>query len=150
MNFPGSTATAENDRREHAASGRPILAGIEVREDDIESPRGIDVVSAVVRASAVLILLLALGQFAHWWLNRPPGGAGIGLLVGDTIRLIVFAALLWAAGELATLVVKTHHDIRASRILAARQTYMLRQMGLASGYLSSPDPADSRRPDDRP
>jgi hypothetical protein len=147
MNVPGSTAAAESDRREPAPTGRPILAGIEVREDDIESPRGINIVSAVVRASAVLILLLALGQFAHWWLNRPPGGAGIGLLVGDTIRLIVFAALLWAAGELATLVVKTHHDIRASRILAARQTYMLRQMGMASGYLAPPDPANRNRPD---
>jgi hypothetical protein len=120
----------------HPTAGRPTLAGIEVRENDIEAPRGINVVSAVVRVSAVVILLLALGQFVHWWLNRPPGGAGMGLLVGDTIRLIVLSALLWAAGELATLMVKTHYDIRATRILAARQTHMLRQIAIGSGYLA--------------
>jgi len=135
------TADKPKSDQRHPREGKPTLGGIEVRENDIETPTGINVVSAVVRVSAVVILLLALGQFVHWWLSRPPGGAGVGLLVGDTIRLIVFSALLWAAGELATLMVKTHHDIRATRILAARQTHMLRQIGVGSGYLPS-EPAE--------
>jgi hypothetical protein len=119
---------------------RPQLAGVEVREDDIEPQRGLHLIAVVFRVSGVVILLLALWQFAAWWLNRPPGGVGIGLLVGDTIRLIVFSGLLWAAGDLANLMIKTHHDIRAGRILLARQTYMMRQLGIAKGALPMPEP----------
>lgn len=112
----------------HTADNRPLLAGIQVREEDIEPQKGLDIASAVFRVAGVVILILALGQFAAWWINRPPGGAGLGLLVGDTIRLVVFAGLLWAAGDLASLAIKTHYDIRAARILLARQTAMMRQM----------------------
>jgi hypothetical protein len=34
--------------------------------------------------------------------------------------------------------IKTHYDIRAARILMARQTYMIRKMGEANGSLPSP------------
>lgn len=114
---------------------RPLLSGVEVREEDLEPQKGLHLVGILFRISSVVILVLALGQFAAWWLNRPPGGAGIGLLVGDTIRLIVFAGLLWGAGDLANLMIKTHYDIRAARILLARQTYMIRKMGEANGAL---------------
>ncbi|HEX8672049.1 MAG TPA: hypothetical protein VF710_09180 [Longimicrobium sp.] len=118
---------------------RPLLSGVEVREEDLEPQKGLHLVGILFRISSVVILVLALGQFAAWWLNRPPGGAGIGLLVGDTIRLIVFAGLLWGAGDLANLMIKTHYDIRAARILMARQTYMMRKMGEANGSLPSPN-----------
>jgi hypothetical protein len=114
---------------------RPLLSGVEVREEDLEPQKGLHLVGILFRIASVVILVLALGQFAAWWLNRPPGGAGIGLLVGDTIRLIVFAGLLWGAGDLANLMIKTHYDIRAARILLARQTYMMRKMGEANGSL---------------
>lgn len=39
---------------------------------------------------------------------------------------MVFAGLLWGAGDLANIAIKTHYDIRAARILLARQTYMMR------------------------
>jgi hypothetical protein len=112
-----------------------LLAGVEVREEDLEPQKGLDVAGTVVHVAAVVILLLALGQFVAWWVDRPPGGAGMGLLIGDTIRLIVLSALLWAAGDVIKLMIKTHYDIRAARILLARQTYMMRNMGVASGEL---------------
>lgn len=127
---------------------RPVLAGVEVREEDLEPTRGLEVATAVLRAAAVVVLLLALFQFGYWWFDRPPGGAGLGLLVGDTIRLIVFAALLWAGSDLAAMMIKTHYDIRATRILAARQTYMLRQMGIANGSLPEVDDIANRRAQD--
>ena len=114
-----------------------MLAGVEVREEDLEPQKGLHIVGLLFRISSVVILVLALGQFGAWWLNRPPGGAGIGLLLGDTIRLMVFAGLLWGAGDLANLMIKTHYDIRAARILLARQTYMMRQMGEANGTLAA-------------
>ena len=123
------------DETGHRPGKRPMLAGVEVREEDLEPQKGLDVAGTVVHVSAVVILVLALGQFAVWWLDRPPGGAGMGLLIGDTIRLIVLSALLWAAGDVIKLMIKTHYDIRAARILLARQTHMLRDMGVARGEL---------------
>jgi len=67
------------------------------------------------------------------------------VLVGDTIRLIVFAGLLWAAGDLATLWIKTHHDIRAARILLARQTSMMRRIGIKSGMLPPNEQTEKHR-----
>lgn len=148
MGIATGVAEGESDRTGRRSDGRPMLAGIEVREDDLEAPTGIHVAAMVVRVSSIVILVLAIGQFVAWWLNRPPGGAGIGLLVADTIRLIVLSALLWAAGELAALVVKTHYDIRATRILAARQTYMMRQMALSRGDLEASEPPGHRRVSD--
>ncbi|HET7231543.1 MAG TPA: hypothetical protein VFJ16_16150 [Longimicrobium sp.] len=127
---------------------RPMLAGVEVREEDLEQPAGLHAAAVVVRVSAVVVFILALAQFAAWWIDRPPGGAGLGLLVGDTIRLTVVSALLWAASQLIELLVKSHYDIRAGRILLARQTYMLRQMGLASGHLPEEEVTHDRRADD--
>ena len=132
----------------HTADNRPMLAGMQVREDNLEPQKALDIASTLFRIAAGVILILALGQFAAWWLSRPPGGAGVGLLVGDTIRLIVFAGLLWAAGDLASLAIKTHYDIRAARILLARQTYMMRQMAEARGEVEPAGPDGHRRETD--
>lgn len=141
----------ESDETGHRPGKRPMLAGVEVREEDLEPQRGLDVTSTVVHVSAGVILVLALGQFAAWWIDRPPGGAGMGLLIGDTIRLIVLSALLWAAGDVIKLVIKTHYDIRAARILLTRQTHMMRSMGVASGELPAvQEPVGARRAEDEP
>ena len=139
---------SESDETGLRAGKRPLLSGVEVREEDLEPQKGLDVASTVVHVSAAVILVLALGQFAAWWLDRPPGGAGMGLLIGDTIRLIVLSALLWAAGDVIKLMIKTHYDIRAARILLARQTYMMRHMGVASGELPAEQPGAARRAED--
>ena len=128
---------------------RPMLAGLEVREEDLEPQKGLHAISVLFRIASVIILVLALGQFGAWWLSRPPGGAGLGLLVGDTIRLIVFAGLLWGAGDLANLMIKTHYDMRASRILLARQTYMMRLMAEASGAIPAAPQLHRRASDAR-
>ena len=114
---------------------RPELQGVEVREEDLEPQKGLHIAAVLFHIAAGIILVLALAQFVVWWLDRPPGNVGIGVLVGDTIRLIVFSGLIWAAGDLANLMIKTHYDVRAARILLARQTYMMKQMGIAGGEL---------------
>lgn len=139
---------SEDEGREtDGGKRRPMLAGVEVREEDLEPIKGLEVATLVVRVAAAVVLLLALFQFGYWWFDRPPGGVGMGLIIGDTIRLIVFAALLWAGADLAGVMIKTHYDIRASRILMARQTYMMKQMGVAKGALP-PEEAGHRRADD--
>ncbi|HYJ80229.1 MAG TPA: hypothetical protein VEW03_11530 [Longimicrobiaceae bacterium] len=135
---------------EHPRGRRPVMAGVEVRQEDVETQRGLHLAEVVVKVSAVVILLLALAQFAVWWLDRPPGGAGMGLLIGDTIRLVVVSALLWAAADVIQLLIKSHYDLRAARILLARQTYMMRQMGIHSGEMPPQDAEGARRADDQP
>lgn len=124
---------------------KPTIAGVDVREDDLDRKPGLHIAAIVIRVSSIVILLLAIWQFYAWFQDRPPGGAGLGLLVGDTIRLIVFAALLWAASELAELWIKTHYDMRAARILLARQTYMIRQWGVATGAIPPQEPPEAER-----
>lgn len=139
---------SEDEGREtDGGKRRPMLAGVEVREEDLEPTKGLEVATTVVRVAAAVVLLLALFQFGYWWFDRPPGGVGMGLLIGDTIRLTVFSALLWAGADLAAVMIKTHYDIRATRILMARQTSMMKQMGMAKGALP-PDEAGHRRADD--
>ena len=140
----------ENESRatvRRSPGGRALLAGVEVRDEDLEPQVGLRFVGMVFRISAVVILLLALWQFTDWWLDRPPGNVGLAVLVSDTIRLIVVSALLWAASNLADLLVQSHYDIRAGRILIARQTYMMQQMGIANGTLPSPPSPPSPPPE---
>jgi hypothetical protein len=120
------------------------LDGIPLREHDLEPQRGLHFVSKIFRASAVVIVILALVQFVAWWLDPPPNHMGIGVLVGDTVRLIVLAALLVAVGEFAHIIIRTHYDVRAARILLAREAHMLEQMGHAQGWLPPPDAPHSR------
>lgn len=143
-----SAAMEESHETGRRPGRRPLLAGVEVRQEDLEQPAGLHAAAVVVRVSSIVVFVLALAQFVAWWLDRPPGGAGLGLLVGDTIRLIVLSALLWAASQLIELLVKSHYDIRAGRILLARQTYMLRQIGLASGHLREEEGGYDRRAND--
>lgn len=135
---------ADNRKGRRSSGARSLLAGVEVRDDDLEPQVGLHFIGVVIRISAVVIVLLALWQFADWWLDRPPGNVGLAVLVSDTIRLIVVAALLWAASNLADLVVKSHYDIRATRILIARQTYLMQQKALADGS-APPPPSESDR-----
>lgn len=126
-------------RSGRSSGKRPTLAGVEVREEDLIRMPGLNFVSMVFRVSAAVILGLAVWQFADWWTDRPPGNVGMAVLVGDTIRLIVVAALLWAASNLAGLLIRSHYDLRASRILLSRQTYVLRLMAIHSGAITPPD-----------
>ena len=124
-----------NVTHRRSSGARTMLAGVEVRDQDLEPQPGLHFVGIVFRVSAFVILALALWQFTDWWLDRPPNNVGMAVLVSDTIRLVVVSALLWAASNLADLLIKSHYDVRAARILLARQTYMMQQMGIASGTL---------------
>jgi hypothetical protein len=46
--------------------------------------------------------------------------------------------------------VKTHYDVRAGRILLARQTHVLRQIAIAEGYLADEQAPGDRRAEDHP
>jgi hypothetical protein len=122
----------EGSETGHRDGKRALLAGVEVRDEDVEEQPGIHVAGMVFRIAAVVLVLLAVYQAYDWLSDPPPGGAGTSVLIAETVRMLVVAMLLYGAAELADLMVKNHYEHRASRILLARQTYLMRQMGPGS------------------
>lgn len=142
-----SAAPLEDPAAHRGEAQRPMLAGIPVREEDIEPQKGLHFVAYLFRGLSVLLLLLMVVQVVLGLGNPAPGA--LGLLMGEAVRLLVFAGLLWGAGDLAMLQVKSHHEMRAARILLARQTYMMRRMAEAAGELPAPERLH-RQTDDEP
>ena len=68
----------------------------------------------------------------------------IGVLFAEAVRLVIFAGLLWGAGDLAVLWVKSHYDIRATRILVARLAYMMRRWEKRKAHTRRRAPALAR------
>jgi hypothetical protein len=116
------------DRRD--VEGRPILAGVKVRDSDIEPVKGIRTIAVLFRGMAILLLVLMILQVFFAVTSAVP--ISVGVLLAESVRLIIFAGLLWGAGDLAVLWVKSHYDIRATRILIARQTH-LQEMNSTAG-----------------
>jgi hypothetical protein len=127
----GSNRISDQFDAEHTT--RPVLAGITVREDDIEPVKGIRFIAWLFRGMAVLLLVLMVIQVLSSATGTVPASPGV--VFAEAVRLVIFAGLLWGVGDLAVLWIKSHHDIRASRILLARMSYMMRQTGEAQGTL---------------
>ena len=115
----------------------PSLAGVQVREEDVESVRSIRAVVYLFRGMAILLLLLAAVQIVSAVTSTV--ALSIGVVAAEVVRLVIFAGLLWGGGDLAVLWIKSHYDIRATRILVARIAYMTRKMGEADGTLPRAD-----------
>jgi hypothetical protein len=114
---------AEANRRTVKPADRPSLAGIQVRPEDIEPTQGIRWVGMLFRLMSGLLLLLMVVQVFFGLTGTVE--ISYGVLFAEAIRLLIFAGLLWAAAALADLYVKSHYDLRATRILVARLTYRL-------------------------
>jgi hypothetical protein len=126
----GATALAEE---RHEPENRPYIAGVAVREDDLESVKGIRTIAVLFRGMAMILIVLAGLQVFFAATSTVP--LSVGVVSAEVVRLIIFAGLLWGAGDLAVLAIKSHHDLRATRILTARLAYMARQIGEKNGTL---------------
>lgn len=109
----------------------PSIEGVAVREDDIEPVQGIRTIAIIFRGMAVIMLLLMLLQVFFAMTSAVPLSPGV--VVADAVRLIIYAGLLWGAGDLAVLFVKSHYDLRATRILMARLAHATRAEGGSHG-----------------
>jgi hypothetical protein len=108
-------------------ANRPRLVGVPVREDDIEPAEGIRAIALLFRGMAILLVLLMIVQVALGLSDTMP--ISIGVLLAEAVRLVIFAGLLWGVGDLAVLWIKSHHDLRATRILVARINAALHDRG---------------------
>jgi hypothetical protein len=126
-------------KAEHRADldDTPTLGGIVVREEDIESDKAIRAIARLFRGMAILLVLLMIAQVVSSMTGTVP--VSVGVVAANAVRLLIFAGLLWGAGDLAVFYVKSHYDLRATRILVARVEHTLKQM--AAREQTTPDRA---------
>jgi hypothetical protein len=133
------SVTASGERR-HSPDVLPV------RGADLEPQRGIRYVARLFKTIAVLLVLVMIFEVAL--AAGDPMMPSIGVITGEAVRLVAFAALLWGGADLAIMLIKSHHDLRATRILLTRQTHMLER--LASGEYPISDlttrPPEQRHP----
>ncbi|MQA89037.1 MAG: hypothetical protein GEU90_02200 [Gemmatimonas sp.] len=120
-NRMGSTPTAEappqTERRgEERRNGPPSFST--VREEDLEPHEGLRYIARLFRVLSVFLILLLIGEAVVGFVQL--GTEAIPTLVVEATRLIVFAAFLWGAGDIAMMLIESNHDLRASRILLGR------------------------------
>jgi hypothetical protein len=95
----------------------------EVRSSDLEPYVGLRYLSKLFKLMGVILGLLLLAEIITGFVAQ--GSAAVPTLLGEASRLIVLAGLLWGVGDLAILLIDVGHDVRAARILLARQTRVL-------------------------
>jgi len=109
MEVPVYTSLSEN---------RALAADENVREEDLEPYVALRYIARLFKVLAALILIMLAGEVVLGMLID--GRASITTLLGEATRLLVMAGLLWAAGDIAVLLVDAGHDIRVTRILLGR------------------------------
>jgi hypothetical protein len=114
---------SSGDRRHTHSHG---LEGIAVRDADLEPQRGIRYVARLFKGIAILLVLVTAAELILALTSPVPGGAGT--LLGEAVRMLAFAGLLWGAADLALMLIQSHYDLRATRILLARQNTLLARL----------------------
>jgi hypothetical protein len=105
------------DRRHEEGQDR-LPEDARVREADLEPFAALRYIARLFKVLAVLLLLLLAAEVVLGLMAA--GTAALAGLLVDATRLLVFAAFLWAGGDLALVLVETNHDLRATRIIAGR------------------------------
>jgi hypothetical protein len=89
-----------------------------VRAADIEPYIALRYIARLFKVLAALILLMLAGEVVLGLLID--GRAALTTLLGEATRLLVLAGMLWAAGDIAVLLIDAGHDLRVARILLGR------------------------------
>jgi hypothetical protein len=108
--------TDPNQSRATAAAAEAVM---QVRASDIEPYIALRYLSKLFRFMAAFVLVLLVAEVILGLTAQ--GTAALGRLLIEMTQFVVFAGLLWGAGDLATLLIDVGHDIRATRILIGRQ-----------------------------
>jgi hypothetical protein len=123
--FHQKRVTETRDAERRALLKTPTLAGVPVRDVDIETPTGLHYIAKLFRILAVLVIVLMGIQIYNGVTAAVE--MSISEMAIDAIRLLLFAGVLWGAGDLADLFVKCHCDVRATKILLGRLTRVVGQ-----------------------
>lgn len=102
--------------RDNAEVRRP--AGPGIRQEDIEPYTALRWVGSMFKAAAVF---LAVALFTEFMVGlQVDGTAALPELLGELVRTVVVAVVLWGAGDLVRLLIHVGHDLRAQRVLLGR------------------------------
>jgi hypothetical protein len=112
------TDQASEDGARTAAELREAPMVAQVREEDLEPHAGLRYIARLFKGLAVLIAFMLIAEIVIGL--QQDGTAAIGLLLVQATRLIVFAGMLWGAGDIALMLIESNHDLRATRILLGR------------------------------
>jgi hypothetical protein len=125
----------DNRRLEESPAGPPVAR---VRDEDLEPHDGLRYIAKLFKALALLLVFMMIADLVIGL--QQDGLPVLANLLVEATRLIVFAGFIWAAGDLAVLLIESNHDLRASRILLGRLNGKLDRM---TGGTGGPDgPAD--------
>lgn len=133
-NRPQADTPAVRDRHSPAVADRRhtrggSLEGLTVRDADLEPQRGIRYVAWLFKTIAVLLVVVMVTELGLALTD--PASAGAGMLLGESVRLLALAGLLWGAADLALMLIQSHYDLRAARILLARQNALMERVTAA-------------------
>ena len=106
-----------------------------VRNRDLEPYTALLYIGRLFKVLSVLIVLAMFGELALGVMLE--GSESLGTFLGEMMRLLALAGLLWAGGDIVRLVIDGGHDLRVSRILLGRIS--------ARFHPSSSAPAPSQR-----
>ena len=118
-----TVAREERPRRDGGPEDGAL--GLRVRDDDLEPHAGLRYIARLFKVLAILLGLLLVAEVVMGFTQE--GTAAIGTLLVQATRLIVFAAFLWAAGDMALMLIESNHDLRATRILLGRINSQVQQ-----------------------
>lgn len=133
--------TVDNRRDGAETAKEPPVA--RVRDDDLEPHDGLRYIAKLFKALALLLLFMLLAEVIIGL--QQDGLPALGNLLVEATRLIVFAGFLWAAGDMAVLLIESNHDLRAARILLGRLNARIDRLADEA----DPDGGTAARPTDR-
>jgi hypothetical protein len=112
-----SVSAADGDRRD-VPEEEHLPPEMDVRDDDLEPHEGLRYIARLFKILAILLILLLVGEVIVALVQQ--GNAAIPMLMTAATRTIVFAGLMWGAGDMALMLIESNHDLRATRILVGR------------------------------
>src|SRR4051794_17579802 len=146
----GRGGVGQGERRTEPAVEEHLPPEMDVRDEDMEPHEGLRYIARLFKILAILLILLLIGEAVLGLVNR--GNEAIPTLLVEATRIIVFAGLLWAAGDMALMLIESNHDLRATRILVGRLNgkvsrleakYLPKEGGAATGDVRSGARADT-------
>ncbi|HEU4560164.1 MAG TPA: hypothetical protein VFS20_20100 [Longimicrobium sp.] len=111
-------AKGRDDKRRHELNEEDLPPEMDVRDEDLEPHEGLRYIARLFKVLAILLILLLIGEIILGLVNR--GNEAIPTLMVEATRIVVFAGLLWGAGDIALMLIESNHDLRATRILVGR------------------------------
>ncbi|HSH46596.1 MAG TPA: hypothetical protein VK966_12200 [Longimicrobiales bacterium] len=116
---------SENRRNREEEERLPREA--RVRDEDLEPFAALRYIASLFKILAILLLVLLVAEVILG--ITQVGTSALPNLLVEATRILVFAGLLWGAGDLALMLIETNHDLRATRILVARLHNQLERLG---------------------